>query len=548
VELFADIYPELHQARSILEQVVVNEEVRFADTLDYGLKLLNDELAHLKAKGKDTLPGEVAFRLYDTYGFPLDLVQDALKEEGLKLDLPGFEAHMQRQRQASRASWRTTTGEEIPAVYQTLATWEPTEFLGYHTLTAQSQVKGLIHNLALVPEVHAGQEVEVVTVASPFYGEAGGQVGDTGLISGPGWQIQVTNTQRLPNDLIVHQGIVTEGVVRVNDPATLQVDAPRRRQIARHHTATHLLQAALQRHLGPHVRQSGSLVAPDRLRFDFTHFQAVTPQDLETLEAIVNDAVVANLPVETSLLPMAEALASGAMALFEEKYGDEVRLVAIPGVSKELCGGTHVAHTGELGLVKILKEESIAAGIRRLEAACGLEALKQVQAEEQQLHQAAALLKAPPDELLPRLKKLLKRTRELEKEVAALQSRLITTQAADLLDQVVKINGIAVLAQEVQAPDPKGLRDFAVNVAHRLKSGVIVLGSKAGGKALLIAMVTPDLTSRFHAGELVRQLAPIVGGSGGGKADLAQAGGTQTHNLTAALAQALELISQKARA
>ncbi len=547
VEMFAEIYPELNQARPILEQVVANEEERFADTLDYGLKLLNDEVANLKAKGRDTLPGEVAFRLYDTYGFPLDLVQDALKEEGLRLDLPGYEAHMQRQRQASRAAWRGGLGEEIPPVYQELANRPATEFLGYQTLAADSQVLALVKDLALAHQVGAGEEVEVVTAASPFYAEAGGQVGDQGVIFGPGWRVAVLNTQKLPNDLIIHQGTVQEGVVRVDDPAHLVVDASRRQQIARHHTATHLLQAALQRRLGSHVKQSGSLVAPERLRFDFTHFQPLTSEDLARLEEDLNAAVVANLPVETRTLAMAEALASGAMALFEEKYGDQVRLVDIPGLSRELCGGTHVAHTGDLGLVKIVSAETIAAGIRRIEAVCGPEALKLVQTEEQQLLQAAALLKTAPEDLLPRLKKLVQRQKELEKEVAALQGRLAAAQAGDLLDQVTYINGVAVLAQEVQAPDPKGLRDFAVKLAHRLQSGIIVLGSKAGDKALLIAMVTPDLTTRFHAGELIRQLAPTVGGSGGGKADLAQAGGPDTQNLPAALKQARDLIALKAR-
>ena len=547
VELMGEVYPELTEASTLITQVVTNEEERFADTLDHGLRLLAEELASLKAQGGRVLPGTVAFRLYDTYGFPLDLVQDALREEGLELDIPGYEEHMQVQRETSRAAWTGGAAGEIPAVYQELDEEPATEFLGYKTLSADSTVQFLIKGNARVERAQAGDQMEIITAATPFYGEAGGQVGDTGIIKGDGFLIEVTNTQRLPNDLFIHQGIVKEGEVSVGAAAHLEVDAHRRQSIARHHTTTHILQAVLQRELGGHVKQAGSLVAPERFRFDFTHFAAITSEELEKIELGLNLAVVENRPVETNMMSMAQALATGAMAIFEEKYGEEVRLVAIPGVSKELCGGTHVSHTGDIGLVKIVNEEGIAAGMRRIEAVCGPEALRLVQEEERELMQAAGLLKAGRGELVERLTKMLKRTRDLEKEVSSLKSRLTTVQAGDLLDQVRQVDGVPVLALEVEAGDPKGLREFAAKLSHRLKSGIVVLGSLADDKALLVAIVSKDLTKRFNAGEIIRELAPLVGGAGGGRADMAQAGGPHKEKITEAIKQAYDIIAKRGK-
>ena len=401
VELMGEVYPELPGSRRILAQVLAGEEERFADTLDHGLKLLSEELAYLKTHSLKILPGEVAFKLYDTYGFPLDLVQDSLREDGLILDLEGFEEHMGRQREASRQSWRGGADGEAPPVYQELAQWPATQFLGYESLEGDSTILALITHAGHHEQAERGEEVEVVTAATPFYGEAGGQVGDTGVISGDGWRIRVADSQRLPNDLVIHQGVVEEGVVRVNDQAHLQVDAGRRRRIARHHTATHILQAVLRRRLGDHVKQSGSWVSPERLRFDFTHFQAIAPEEVEGIELDLNVAVAENLPVHTDRMSVPEALERGATALFEEKYGDEVRVVAIPGLSQELCGGTHVQHSGDLGFCKITSEASVAAGIRRIEAVCGPEAVKYVQIEEEILIQVAEYLKATGPMCLP---------------------------------------------------------------------------------------------------------------------------------------------------
>jgi alanyl-tRNA synthetase len=547
VEHMGDIYPELRQMHHIMTQIVTGEEERFADTLDYGLKLLGEELDYLKSHSLKILPGEVAFKLYDTYGFPLDLVQDTLREEDLVLDLEGFEEHMRAQREASRQAWKGGVGEEIPLVYQELAEWPPTQFLGYEAMEGDSTILALIVEEGHNSQAEAGEEVEVVTGATPFYGESGGQVGDTGRIVGDGWRIRVFNTQKLPNDLVVHQGKVESGIVRVNDPAHLEVDAARRRRIMRHHTATHLLQAVLRRHLGDHVKQSGSLVDPERLRFDFTHYQAISPEELESIELDLNEAVAANLPVHTDRMSMTEALEHGATALFEEKYGEEVRVVAVPGVSQELCGGTHVERTGDLGLCKITGETSIAAGIRRIEAVCGVEAVRLTQEQARELDQAATLLKGSRTDILSRLEKTLDRQKKLEKEVAALKGRLAAAQARDLLDQVRRVDGIPVLALKVEAADPKSLRDYAVKFQDKLKSGIVVLGSAAADKAMLIALVSKDLTKRFPAGDIIKAIAPIVGGSGGGRPDMAQAGGPDKDKLSAALEQAYEVIAQKAK-
>ncbi len=547
VDLMGDVYPELHQMHHIMTQVVTNEEERFADTLDHGLKLLGDELDYLKHHSQKILPGEVAFKLYDTYGFPLDLVQDTLREEGLVLDLEGFEQHMQAQREASRQSWKGGPGEELPPVYQELAEWPPTQFLGYDAMQGDSTILALVVESGHNSRAEAGEEVEVVTAASPFYGESGGQVGDTGRISGDGWRILVTATQKLPNDLIIHQGKVEAGVVHVNDPAHLEVDAERRRRIMAHHTATHLLQAALRRHLGDHVKQSGSLVDPERLRFDFTHFKAITPEELEAIELDLNHAIESNLPVHTDQMSMSQAMELGATALFEEKYGDNVRVVAIPEVSQELCGGTHAERTGDLGLCKITTETSIAAGIRRIEAVCGMDAVKLTQEQARELDQAAGLLKGSRSDLVTRLEKVLERQKKLEKELEALKGRLAAAQAKDLMDQVRQVDGVSVLALKVDAADPKSLRDYAVKFQDKLKSGIVVLGSDATEKAMLIALVSKDLTKRFPAGEIIKALAPVVGGSGGGRPDMAQAGGPDKDKIPAALEAAYGVIAQKAK-
>jgi len=546
IDLMGQDYPELIAARSFIDQVVDNEERRFAETLDHGLKILMDNLEEVQAGGGTVFPGEQAFKLYDTYGFPLDLITEVVQEKNLELDLEGFQEHMTRQRQSSRQAWKGGL-EEIPAVYQELAQLAATEFLGYDRTTGESTVLALIKGEAGVREAAAGDEIEVVSAATPFYGESGGQVGDAGVISGPDGTVTVTDTQRLPGDVFVHQGRVESGRLRVGDAVRLEVDVHRRQQIACHHTATHLLHAALRDQLGEHVNQAGSIVLPDRLRFDFTHFSGLSPEDLARIEVTLEEAIQRNLPVATSVLPVAEAIKTGAMALFEEKYGDTVRMVAVPGVSQELCGGTHVKQTGELGFCKIISESSVAAGVRRIEAACGAVALAQVQEEGRILQDIARRLKVSPAEVSGRLDKILARQRDLEKQLEALQGQLASARSGDLLDQVRQVDGIKVLALQVEVTDPKGLRDFADKLKDRLQSGIIILGSRSDDKAMLISVVTKDLTGRYHAGKIVGDLAALVGGKGGGRPDMAQAGGPEPDRLPEALAQAYDIVARQGR-
>ncbi len=544
IDLMGEVYPELNAARSFIDQVVRHEEERFAETLDHGLKLLSDELAELQAKGERVLPGAVAFKLYDTYGFPLDLITDVLQEQHLELDVAGFEAHMSRQRESSRQSWKGGLPGELPPAYQALRDLAATTFVGYDHYEAESPVLALLQGGQAVGEAAAGAEVELVVATTPFYAESGGQVADTGTIQGPGLLLLVEDVQKLPNEVIVHKGKVIQGQVRVGQMVKLAIDAERRRRIACHHTATHLLHAALRHRVGEHVKQAGSLVAPDRFRFDYSHFAGLSSAELAQLEMDIMQDILANLPVEVSHVPLQQALAAGAMALFDEKYGDEVRLVTVPGVSAELCGGSHVSRTGDIGLCRIITEASVAAGIRRIEAVCGPAALAYIQEESQELQAVAQRLKAGRGEVLSRLEKLLQRQKELEKQVEALQGQLAAARSSDLLDQVRSVDGVQVLALEVDVTDPKALREFADKLKDRLKSGVIVLGSGKGDKAMLITVVTPDLTDRLHAGKIVGELAALVGGKGGGRADMAQAGGPAKDKLATALAQAYDIIAR----
>lgn len=544
IDLMGQDYPELTAARSFITRVVQNEEERFAETLDHGLRLLADGVAELKARGETVIGGDMAFRLYDTYGFPLDLINDVAREEGLQVDLPGFEALMQRQRESSRQAWKGGLGGELPAVYQDLERLPATRFLGYEQFAASGQVLALIQNEREVAAAAAGAEVEVVVDQTPFYAESGGQVADTGQLTAPGLVAEVVEVQKLPSDIFLHRARILEGEIRVGQEIRLQIEVERRRQIMRHHTATHLLHAALRKHLGEHVKQSGSLVAPDRLRFDYSHFAALTTDDLRALENEVFAAILANLPVEISHLPLAEALAAGAMALFDEKYGDLVRLVNVPGISLELCGGCHVSRTGDIGLCRIVSEGSVAAGVRRLEAVCGTAALAYCQEESATLESLAHRLKVGRHEILGRLEKLLQRQKELEKQIDALQGQLAAARSGDLLDRVQQVNGIKVLALEVDAAEPKQLRELADKLRDRLKSGVVVLGSSKGEKAMLLAAVTRDLTDRLNAGQIIGALAAKVGGRGGGRADLAQAGGPDKDKLPQALAAVPEIIAR----
>ena len=534
-------YPELEAARATTARIVTAEEERFSETLDFGLRLLSEELERLRAARAQVIPGELIFRLYDTYGFPVDIVNDIARTEGLGLDLPGFERLMERQKEMSRLAG-LKAGEAVSrgAYSRLLEAGVATRFLGYHKTAASSQVRLIAAGGEEVAQAAAGQEAEVVCAETPFYGAAGGQVGDTGWIRWPRGEAEVLDTVRA-DGLIVHQARVTRGALRQGQRVRLEVDRERRMRIAYNHTATHILQAVLRRHLGEHVKQAGSLVAPERLRFDFTHFEAIPPELLQRIEDDVNAAIRADMPVRVRLTTYDEAVKSGAMALFEDKYAEEVRLLTIAAgrgapFSQELCGGTHLARTGQIGLFKIVAETSIAAGVRRIEAVTGPGALELVRAGQAQLEAAAALLKAAPAELTAKIEKLLANQKRLERELEKARTSGFGDQLGDLIARGTRQAGeVAVTALEVPAANPRELREMADRIRDRVRSGIVVLGAAADSKAMLVVTVSKDLTGRYSAADIVKRLAEVVGGTGGGRPDMAQAGGSRPEGLPQAL-------------
>jgi len=532
-------YTELKESRRNIEQVIRIEEERFIRTLDKGLKLV--EQAAEEAGGGGTIPGRTLFTLYDTYGFPTDLTADILKGEDIHLDMDGFEACMEEQRQRARAAWSGSGEAAVPgAVFDLREQHGPTEFLGYTTLAAEGVISGLIRDGEAVDTLKAGEEGWLIANQTPFYGESGGQVGDTGLIAAGDAVFEVRDTKKLLADLHVHVGVVRQGELVSGGTARFSVDGKRREAIRRNHTATHLLHAMLREELGTHVRQAGSLVEPGRLRFDFSHHQPIPEKELRIIESRVNTAIRANDPVETRLMTQEQAVASGAMALFGEKYGDEVRVVTA-GISTELCGGTHVSRTGDIALFRLISESGIAAGVRRIEALTGEAAYRSFVHDAGTLQRVAVLLKVRPDETPTAAAALQGRLREVEKELQSLKAKQATGMLDDLVKQSVNVDGVKLLAAEVS--DVADLRDFMDKAKGKLKSGVLVFGMKRGDRVQLIAGVSRDLTDRFHAGEIVREVAAVCGGRGGGKPEMAMAGGTEPDKLKEALERVRAFIS-----
>jgi alanyl-tRNA synthetase len=525
-------YPELPRQQEQVMQVLHAEEERFALTLEHGMKILDAALAEARAMGSTTLSGVTAFTLYDTYGFPLDLTADICRERGLSVDQAGFDAAMEKQRQQGRAAstFKMTEGLEYGGA--------KTIFDGYETLAEDARVVALYRDGSTVEALTTGQAGIVVLDRTPFYAESGGQVGDRGELSKSGACLTlftVQDTQKLRPEVFGHHGEMKTGELEVGDTVAARVDGRARAHTAWNHSATHLMHAALRKVLGTHVTQKGSLVDPDRTRFDFSHPQPLTDAEIRTVEALVNRAIRANHPVEARIMPYDAAVQSGAMALFGEKYGDEVRVLTMGDFSTELCGGTHVQRTGDIGLFKIVSESGVAAGIRRVEAVTADRALAYTRETEARLHEAAQALKAPPAEVPAKIAHVLESMRALEKELGRLKARLATSQGGDLAAQAVNVNGAQVLATTIEGADAKVLRETLDQLKARLKSAAIVLGSTEGGKVTLIAGVTSDLTNRIKAGELVNHVATQVGGKGGGRADMAQAGGTNPAGLAAAL-------------
>ena len=525
VDKMGSAYPELVQHQPFIEKVIAAEEDRFYATLDKGLEILQTNFDQLKNKGKKVLSGDVVFKLYDTYGFPKDLTEIISAEQGFKIDSAGFEKLMDEQRERARASWKGSGEEKVSSVYRDLVSkGVKTEFLGYTQESAEGRVLAIFKNEKHVTEAGQGDAVQIIADQTPFYGESGGQGGDTGLIIGEGVEIEIKDTKRPVPEIIVHNGVVKKGNVRDGDRLTLAIDSERRQDIRCNHTSTHLLHKALREVLGEHVKQAGSLVGPDRFRFDFSHFQAMSAEELSEVEQHVNEAIRKNFEVITHDLSYEEAVEKGALAFFGEKYGDRVRMIDVSGFSRELCGGTHVKATGEIGMLKIISESSIAAGVRRIESVTGNGAQEYVENLEREREEMAKVIKAHPSELVEKLKRLTEQVAKLEKELKLARSSAGETK--DLIEQVQEVDGVRVLAAKVNAPDRQILSEWAEKYRDKMKSGVVVLGSVIEDKVALVAVVSKDLTSRIHAGKIVQALSEAVGGKGGGRPDFAQGGGT----------------------
>ena len=532
---FGGFFPELQERQGFIREVVRGEEERFAETRDKGLSLLSKELDRLPAGG--TLDGEVVFRLHDTFGFPSDLTRLIAEERGLAVDLGAFATHMEQQKALGRAHWKGSGAEGAGALWlQLAASAGPSRFTGYSALEGEAVVRALVVDGAPVASLAAGQRGQLIVDETPFYAESGGQVGDTGALSGPATGL-VTDTQKPAEGLVVHHVELSAGALRVGDRLTLRVDAGRRDASRRNHTATHLLHAALRTVLGDHVAQKGSLVGPNRLRFDFSHFKPMDAEELRRVEDLVYGEILRNADVSAEEHGLDAAKRMGAMAFFGEKYGDRVRVVRVGAFSLELCGGTHVGRAGDIGLFRIVSESGVAAGVRRIEAQTGLGALDHVRAEAAALKAAADALHARPEGLADAVARLNDDLRGLRKALDDERRKAALSAAQDLLSQAVDVGGVKLLAVAVGG-DASTLRDQADALRDRLGSGVVVLGHAADGKVTLLAAVTKDLAARAHAGKLVQALAPMIGGKGGGRPDFAQAGGSDAAALPGALAAA----------
>ncbi len=533
IEEMGAAYPETRENRAFIAKVAAQEEESFRRTLDKGLAILEEEMARLARGAEKVVPGKVAFQLYDTFGFPMDLTRVIAAERGLGVDEAGFDRHMAEQR--ARSEWKGSGDQAVGDLHRAIATEiGETKFLGYESTRAKAEVKAIVANGARVAKAKQGDKVEVLAAATPFYGESGGQVGDVGSIVGPRGKVEVRDAQRPVEGLVSHVGIVESGEIAVGDVVELSVDERRRDLIRANHSATHLLHLALREQLGDHVKQAGSVVAPDHLRFDFSHFQPLTDDELKAVERRVNEMVRENAETDTAVLHLREARKTGAVMIFGEKYGDVVRVVRI-GPSKELCGGTHVRRSGDVAFFKIGSEESIAAGVRRIVAYTGPKAVEVSQREADELRRAAALLKAGAFEVAQKVEATQRRVKELERALDEATSKVAAAQSGDLAARARSVGGAKLLVARVQG-DGKSLRDLADKLRDRLGKGVVALGAEQDGKAILLVAVTKDLVAKVKAGDLVKAGAKLVGGSGGGKPDLAQAGGPDAAGLEKALA------------
>lgn len=547
IEKMGRAYPELIPATPLIVETLNLEEDRFRHTLEKGLKLLSEE-SH---KVKDLLPGEIAFKLYDTYGFPLDLTQDVLRGIGKSVDATGFNQAMERQKAEARAAWAGSGESQTDRIWFELRDrLQSTEFLGYKTATSEGVIEALVKDGQEVAHVKAGDRISAVVNQTPFYGESGGQVGDTGVISTPSGKMRVEDTQRKLGDLIIHIGHLMEGELKAGDAVTLTIDSDRRTLLRANHSATHLLHRVLRKYLGSHVIQKGSLVAPDRLRFDFSHHKALTQEELETMERAVNDQIRSNTPVNVRVMTPDEATKEGALALFGEKYGEEVRVVSMgedinEPYSIELCGGTHVNRTGDIGYFKIISESGIAAGIRRIEALTGPTAESFATTQSQLMTSLAEKLKVSPANVKDKLTQLLEERKGLEKEIQSLRQRLATAGGSEEAKPEM-VNGVPFFKRHLKDVPPQDLKPIVDELKGEFKSGIFAVASEMEGKVSLVIGVSSDLLPTFNAVELIRNVVSLIGGKGGGgRPDLAQAGGSEVEGIGSVFQALIEEIQQK---
>src|SRR5581483_2944036 len=535
-------YPELRAAAGTVAEVTQGEEERFIATLDQGLPILNDMITKVKRAGRSVLPGTDVFKLYDTYGFPLDLIAEACREQEMTLDEAGFERAIEEQRTRARKTAGFEEEAARPVLVELAGKVGATRFVGYERLESESVVLAILRGDRLVKEAVEGDEIELVLSETPFYAEGGGQVGDRGMLTGPEGRVEVVETTRPVGSLIVHKGTVRAGRIREGEPVQTMVDPVSRQDAARNHTATHLVHAALRELLGPHVKQYGSLVAPNRLRFDFAHFKPLSSRDIDEIESMVNEHVRRNEQVRTEVMGVQDAVAAGALAFFGDKYGDQVRVVSIESFSKELCGGTHCRQTGESGVFRIVSETGVAAGVRRIEALTGSGALAHMKRLETEIRELSELLKASPSELVAKTRKLTAQLKEKERELEELKLKMAGGSAVDA--QVRTVSGVRVHAQRTDGLDVAGMRALADQLRDKLRSGVIALGAVNEGKVSLLVVDTKDLTARLKAGDLIRDMAAEVGGTGGGRPEMAQAGGKHPERLGVALEKVFGLVQK----
>ena len=544
IEGSKDGYPELEEKKTFILNVLHNEESQFNKTIDQGLKILADLEAEMKEAGKSVLGGSDAFRLYDTYGFPIDLTKEILEEKGYTIDEDGFKEEMEVQRKRARESRAVSNYMGADAtVYDEIDRNITTEFTGYDKLEAASKVTVLTTETEIVDSLMEGQKGTIFVEKTPFYATMGGQEGDTGVITTANGVFRVEDTIKLRGGKYGHVGVMESGMISGGEEVTLKVDEQERKDTCKNHSATHLLQKALKTVLGAHVEQKGSLVNPTRLRFDFAHFQAMTPEEIAETEALVNKEIQAALPVTTQIMGIEEAKKTGAMALFGEKYGDEVRVVSMGDFSVELCGGTHVANTANITLFKIVSEAGVAAGVRRIEALTGNNVIEYYRQMEENLHTIAKTLKTSPAEITEKITHLQKEVKELQSENESLKSKMAQDSLGNVMDQVVEVKGVKVLASAVDGVDMNGLRDLGDQLKEKLGEGVVVLASAKDGKVSLLAMATQGAMDKgAHAGNLIKAAAAIVGGGGGGRPNMAQAGGKNPDKIPEAIAKVAELV------